>query len=152
VNLRRLPLVLLFSVAVCWPFASWAREQHLVLIASADAGITPLSVVELRRLFLGLPVKRGGQFLVPVINRSSERSYQVFLQAVMAMSDRSYHRQLLRRFYRSGIQPPAEIRDFDDLLAGVKRRPGAVTYVIRERLPDDPGIRVVQELWWGQLR
>lgn len=150
--LRRFSLILLFSVAACWPFASCAREQHLVLIAAADAEISPLSVVELRRLFLGLPVKRAGRALVPIINRSSERSYQVFLQAVMAMSDRSYHRQLLRRFYRSGIQPPAEIRDFADLLAAVKRRPGVVTYVIGERLPNDLGISIVQELWRGQLR
>ena len=151
-SLRSIIRILVFWVVACLPFSLCAQEEHLVLIAARDSDITPLSMIELRRLFLGFPVRRGGRPVVPVLNRSSEQSYQVFLQAVMAMSARAYHRHLLRRFYRSGIRPPEEVRELKTLLDVVKYRPGAVTYVIRKRLPDDPDIKIVQELWRGRLR
>jgi len=119
---------------------------------SLPGEIDHLSAAELQRLFLGMPVTRHGQSLRALVNRSDDRSYQIFLQAVMGMSAPTYQRRLLGRLYRKGIQPPPVVEDFEALLAAVKESPGTVTYVLAGDLPDDPELRVVQELWRGAVR
>lgn len=125
--------------------------RRLVLVASGDSPLTSLSTFDVRRLFLGIPVMTGKQYLLPLNNTTGLLVHQVFLQKVIYMSSQKYKRQLLARVFRQGGERPVFHSDSKELLKALRTRPGAVSYMWADRAETAPGLKIVQVLWQGSI-
>ncbi len=120
----------------------------VVLVASPGFPLPDtLSVSELRRLFLGIPVYRGREVLTPLINASDKDLYQAFLQKVMFMSEANYQRQLVMRVFRRGGKRPEVFRDPRKLAQAMMVAPLNITFMTREQVKQLKNVKVVQPLW-----
>lgn len=124
-----------------------AADRVAVLVVSTDSPLTTLEPIELRKLFLGLPVLRGGRPLRPVRNVSDEQLSQVFLQHVVAMSQTAYDRRILSQVLQQGRPRPQEIKSREQLMQALAADPLAVSYVWMKDVPPTARIRIVRVLW-----
>lgn len=122
-------------------------DRQLVVVASADSGITALSTAEIRKLFLGIVVEQQGRSLLALRNQTDPVLHEVFLQKVMFMSGPMYERTLLTRLLRTKATRPEAYDSEPALLQALHANPGAVTYMWASRAADLPDLRVVVELW-----
>jgi hypothetical protein len=119
----------------------------VVLIMGAANPAVTLDAIDIKRLFLGIPVQRGDASLHALINASDPGLQQVFLQYVVSMSEAGYQRRLLMLGLEQGRRLPRAYRDNDRLLAAVAADGTAVSYSWESSLRGHPGIRVLRELW-----
>ena len=127
------------------------ETQRLVLVADARSNLPPLTLRELRRAYLGVPVLKAGQRLQPLINLTDERLYEVFLQKVMHMSSQTYQRQLTSRFLRAKGRRPPIYRNLNSLLEVLSKEHNAITYILwDEAAKKDAGLKIIAVLWGGK--
>src|SRR3569833_4459775 len=125
---RRILWVALIWLALCG--AAPAEEPNsLILVTDKASGITSLTSSELRRLFLGLPVRKNDRPLVPLIIQCDPVLYQVFLQKVVFMSSQSYERHLLDSVIQLGGQRPKIHYQQDALNSDLHHHPGTVIFI-----------------------
>ncbi len=128
------------------------HAEQLLLIASKNISITPLTGNEIKRLFLAAPVIHSGIKLSPVINRSDRLTYQVFLQAVMGRSAYTYEKQLLTRFYTSGVAKPLVVRSHKKLYEMLNVLPGAISFIMDRDFGENKQVQKIQILWKGEIQ
>lgn len=141
------PVALL--LLVCVIHSADSAERRMVLVSNDQLTLPPPSALELRRLFLGLPVVKDGHTLEPLRNNTDPVLYEVFLQKIVFLSAHNYEHQLLSQVFRLGGQRPAFYSDMNELVSALKTRPGAVTYMWADTAQTLPGIRIVEDLWQG---
>lgn len=126
-----------------------AGEDRLVLVAPEGQKVQPLNKTELRRLFLGLPVYRKGVLLQPLINKSEDFCYQVFLQSIVGMSQKRYERTLVSSLYRQGINSPPVYTDVDKILEEMTKSSSRVSFMFIHDGTELTGksLEIVQEIW-----
>jgi hypothetical protein len=145
--IRRAPrLALLLSLCGALLPAA-ARADRVVLIVSAASPVTMLDAVDIKRLFLGIPVERGEVTLHAVLNNSDEQLRMVFLQYVVSMSEPAYERRLLMLTLEQGRRMPTIFTDNAQLLAAVGANAGAVSYAWESAALRNPRVRIIRELW-----
>ncbi len=134
--------------AALWSAAACAqRHDVVVLIDNAGSNVTSLSSVEVRKLFMGLTVMRGGHALRALRNDSDRRLEQIFLQNVVAMSDTTYERRVLGLALRQGRAPPPAAHSVADLLRKIAHDPELVSFAWASDVAGKPGIRIIRTLW-----
>lgn len=144
VRLLRLAVAVL-ALAVAAPAP--AGERQVVLVVNADSPVTQLDPIEIRKLFLGLPVLRQGRKLLPVHNASDRQLNQVFLQHVVAMSQSAYDRHVLAQVLQQGRPRPLELTSRQQVLTTLYADRHAVSYVWLQDVARDPRIRILRVLW-----
>ena len=115
-----------------------------------------LDAIEIRKLFLGLPVLRENRPLHAVRNASDTFLTEVFLQHVVAMSESAYDRRILAQMLQQGRPLPPELKSSDAVVADPARRSlGRELYVVarRGREPAPASVaramdRVTNRLWF----
>jgi len=137
--------VVLLLLGMAAPVA--AAERALVLIASTGSAVEHLDPIEIRKLFLGIPVLRNGAPLRPVCNMTDERIQEVFLQYVVAMSQSAYDRRILSQVNNAGRARPLELRSRAAVLATIYADRQAVSYVWLADVAGNPRIRILRVLW-----
>jgi len=138
--------LLLIAAMVMWGDAALA-ESAVVLVTSSDGPIQEMSSLEVRKAYMGVAVTVDGTTVRAVRRADDERLNQIFLQSVIAMSERSYERRLLSLVLRSGVPRPAEVGDLEELSELLERIPSAVSYMWRRDAEGDPGVRIIRILW-----
>ncbi len=136
-----------FAVLLGQSYALQARE--LVLVCRSQESINVFSKTELRRLFLGFPVKKNNTLVNALRNTSENDVYQVFLQNVMFMSKRNYERRLLSLNFTRGNKVIPDYEDTLLLIKNIKKNSNNVSYVWRDNLDESQGLTVIQVLWEG---
>lgn len=146
---RKLTLLsLLLGGMLLGPWAPAAgRGDRVVLIVNATSPATMLDAVDIKRLFLGIPVERGTATLHALLNDSDPQLRMVFLQYVVSMSDPAYQRRLLMLTLEQGRRMPASYADNAQLLAAVAADREAVSYAWESAALRNPHVRVLRELW-----
>lgn len=143
--MRRRLFILLLACGVLGPVRS--ASESVVLVVRADSPVANLSSVQVRKLFLGVPVLIDGKLLHPIRNRSDARLDDIFLQQIVAMSQEAYDRQSLVGLNRQGWVRPAEavsvVRVIDTLYAD----PQAVSYMWLRDVEHNPRLKVLRILW-----
>ena len=124
-----------------------ARADRVVLIVNAASPVAMLDAIDIKRLFLGIPVERGDVTLHAVLNNSDEQLKAVFLQYVVSMSEPTYQRRLLMLTLEQGRRMPAAFTDNAQLLAVVAASTGAVSYAWESAVLRNPRVRILRELW-----
>ena len=128
-----------------------ADERTLVLVASATSDIPQLTVPEIRKLFLGVPLDKNGKRILPLLNNSDRLLYEVFLQNVTFMSAPAYEQQVLSIVFRLGGKRPDRYTDPNALLDALRKNPEAVTYLWDDQVREDQGTKLVSKLWTGSV-
>ena len=143
--MRRLLLILLLVSGVFGPVHS--ASESVVLVARADSPVRDLSSVEVRKLFLGVPVLVDGKLLHPLRNRSDVRLDDIFLQQIVAMTQEAYDRQILVGLNRQGWVRPAEAASVGRVIETLYADPQAVSYMWRRDVEHNPRLKVLRTLW-----
>jgi hypothetical protein len=152
---RRIPLIkpkIMFVLALLLSGTGAAHEVHreVVLVVGANSPITSISSLELRKLYLGLPVSLEGVFVRPLVNHSDEMLQAIFFQSAMGMSEAAYERQLLSLTLRFGRLRPGVLHNADEVKETLKRDPRAISYTWRSDISPEDGLRIVKLLWHEQ--
>jgi hypothetical protein len=135
--------VLSLALAVCTP----AGERQVVLVVSASSAVKELNPIEIRKLFLGLPVQRDNRPLIPVRNSSDRQLEQVFLQDIVAMSQSAYDRRILAQTLQHGRPRPLELHSREEVLAQLYADRFAVSYAWLDDVATNPRLRTLRVIW-----
>lgn len=130
--MRRLDLRTLI-VAGLFLVAGEAVAGHVVvLVAHIDSPILDVSSLELRKIYLGITVRHNNRVIRGLRNKTDSQLNRIFLQDVVAMSERSYERRLLSFTLKYGRPRPAEVGDHKALVDALSHDLYAVTYMWQE--------------------
>lgn len=116
------------------------------LVTHKSSAVESLSLLQIRRLYLGFPVKNM-YVNRPVINRSSEHLYEHFLKNVMHMTKEGYKRKIVRRVFRHGADYIKELNSIDDIAEHLNVYTNDVVFVQGRNLDRLDNTRVVVRLW-----
>jgi hypothetical protein len=137
----------LLVIAALGCLAAASMHQSLVLVARSDANFDRLSSVEIRKLFLGIPVLRNGIALQPIINRSDPLLHETFLQNVIFMSAQNYDRQLFSQVFRMGGAPPTTVQTLEALRSALEDSNSRVAVMWSDSISPDARIKTLSVLW-----
>ncbi|MGD0959988.1 MAG: hypothetical protein ABSB19_09280 [Methylomonas sp.] len=146
--LRRLCLfclLIFLSTQVIWALS----RRSLVLATSSSSSVPALTVQEARKLFLGVPLEKGGERPVPLLNISDPLIFEVFLQNVAFMSANVYENQTLSVVFRLGGKRPERFDDLKNLMDTLQKKPGTVTFLWEDQVLANQGVKSVNVLWQG---
>jgi len=124
-------------------------ERKVVLVAGATSPLHDLDSLELRKIYLGFTVRRDGRTVKGLRNTGDKDLNRIFLQAVVAMSEKSYMRRLLSLTLRQGIPRPSEYDKPDNLLDALSDDPYSVTYMWDDAAAHSPDVKTLRVLWQG---
>jgi hypothetical protein len=142
--IRRLILLVLCTLLT----ANVGATSHtLVLVVRADSKVVDLDSLQVRKLFLGVPVLVSGSPLHPVRNRSDAELDPIFLQQIVAMSQSAYEREILIGVNRQGWLRPVEVSTTRKVIEALNADPNAVSFMWQADVAHNPGLRVIRELW-----
>ena len=149
---RRIPLSnlrinLFFALLLAATGATAEGQREVVLVVAANSPIIAVSSLELRKLYLGIPVSLDGVLVRPLRNHSDEQLQEIFFQSAMAMSEAAYERQLLSLTLRFGRLQPEVRHSAKELIAILRQDNNAITYMWRSDISVEDGLRVVKLLW-----
>jgi len=133
--LKRVSKLLLLA-ALC-AGGALARADDLYVICNAR---TPLSLADVRDLFLGERQFLGAVKLVPIDNGAAQAA---FLEKVLKMNAGKYSISWTKKSFRDGINPPLVAGSDAEALAYVKHTSGACSYVTT---PIDGDVAVIGKL------
>ena len=139
---KLLPLVVLALMA-----EMAAAQDAVVLVVGRDSPINEISLLDIRKAYLGISVSLGGGTVRPLRRNDDEQLNQIFMQTVIAMSERSYERRLLSLMLRFGTPRPEETDDRDELDRRLAERPYSIAYMWKSEAEADARVKVVRTLW-----
>ena len=128
-----------------------AVHTELVLVTFDPDCTSELSSIELRKLFLGLRTRKNQHIIKPLRNKISQEINDLFIQAVMAMSSRTYERRLIMGIFQQGRPRPPEYDNIRDLLEVLQQQPCSLTYIWSNQASQIPKLKIIQILWSGSL-
>src|SRR5215470_13304718 len=111
--LARAALSLACALAMRLPGAS--APSDLVIVVDESSPVRSISVADVRRRYLGIPVVVDGIEVVPVRNLSDADFYEMFLQRVLFMSAQSYERRMVSKIFREGGSSILAVGSRDEL-------------------------------------
>ncbi len=124
-----------------------AEDAAVVLVTGKDSPIENISSLEMRKIYFGISVSVDGHTIRALRRRDDERLNQIFLQSVIAMSQRSYERRLLSLALRFGTPRPVEIKSRDELLRLLAENPSTIAYMWKSNAEADPRVKIIRVLW-----
>jgi len=144
---QHLPTKLIMTLLVSLSLSFTAFGKQLVLVSSTAANYEPLSSFEVRKIFLGFPIKRKNTLLTAIRNKSDEESYQVFLQKVIHLSAKNYERRLMSKTFRTGTTSVSSIATLPALTNKLLSNKSNLSVMWRKDVEVNHNLKVVQVLW-----
>lgn len=142
----RFAQVLIF-LATAFTAQAFAEDVAVVLVTGKDSPIESISSLEIRKAYFGISVTIDGNTVRALRRRDDEQLNQIFLQSVIAMSQRSYERRLLSLTLKFGTPRPLEVRDREELLKFLERNPSAIAYMWKSNAESNSRVRIIRALW-----
>lgn len=141
----RIKLAVLALTLLC-AGATWA-DPSVVLVAYKDSPIESISLLEVRKVYLGIRVFVDGRSVTAYRRRDDEHLNDIFMQVVAAMSRRSYERRLLSLTLKYGSPRPTEVDGLDALVEELSTHPMAIGYTWQSDAEKDERLKVLRVLW-----
>ncbi len=147
-SLSRLVIWLLLLPG-CFPMAmaNAGQGDSGVLVVAQGSPVQKISVLEIRRIYLGLEPSVDSGINQPVINLSAPALYKAFLENVMHMTERGYRRKTVKRIFRQGGEKVKQIKSLSELIEHLKNNKNDVTFMDLKTAQQSKEVRVVQVLW-----
>ena len=143
------PRIALIAVLLLLPGLA-AAERHLVLVTGKDCPAEAVSMLDVRKAYLGIGVEIEGHPLRAFRLMAGGRIDEVFYQNVVAMSARSYERRMLSMTLKYGTPRPREFDSISTMVAEMVGTKCAIGYMWRQDVASYEGIKVVRLLWQGE--
>ena len=124
-----------------------AAERQVVLVAATTSPLHNLDSLELRKIYLGFIVKRDGNVIKGLRNTEDQNLNSIFLQTVVAMSEKSYNNRLLSLAIRQGTPRPAIYDKLDGLLVALLTKPYSVSYMWKDDAVESSKVKILRVLW-----
>lgn len=147
ISVRRVLASMLACCLLALPASPVWPDHAVVLVTSSDGGIQELSALDIRKAYLGVNVIVNNRSVRAIRLLSDERLNQIFMQSVIAMSERSYERRLLSLTLRFGRPRPEQVDSPEQLRQVLNGSANSIGYMWREDAEREPGLRIVRVLW-----
>lgn len=125
----------------------YASDVTGVLVTAENSQLNKLSIIEVRKLYLGQAASKISGIKQPVINECDKQVYQAFMNKIMRMTEKSYNRKRIKRIFRQGSDKIVTINNDEELIKFIIDNPNNVTFMSMENAKNVKGIKVVQPLW-----
>ncbi len=122
-------------------------ERQVVLVAASKSPLHDLNSLELRKIYLGFTVKRDGENVEGLRYTEDKNLNRIFLQTVVAMSEKSYKNRLLSLNLRQGTPPPSKYDNSEDLLTALSTKPFSVSYMWKDDAVKSSTLKILRVLW-----
>jgi len=142
----QISLVFVFLVLSSFKI-SYAQDAGGVLVVAESSPVQNASIIEIRRIYLGLPPSTDSLIKKPVINISDQKTYKAFLKNIMHMTEKGYQRKLIKRIFRQGGGKIIEVESDANLVSYLEKNPHDVSFMDKDTAMKTKGIKVVQVLW-----
>ena len=139
--------MLLCCIGILLSLAVVAAERQVVLVASSTSPLHNLDSLELRKIYLGFTVKRNGKIVKGLRYTEDKNLNSIFLQTVVAMSEKSYKNRLLSLTLRQGTPRPARFNNSKDLLYALSVNPYSVSYMWKDDADLLSEVKILRVLW-----
>lgn len=113
-----------------------ANAGDIVVISNSEITI---SADEIEDVYIGEKQFAGSTRLIPVDNAALQED---FLARLMRMDTVKYNRLWTKKLFRDGLAQPAMKSGDTEVIAYVKRTPGAIGYVSTAK----PGVKVIHKI------
>ena len=137
--------VLAFAL-LCLPGVA-AAEQQLVLVTADSCPADEISMLDVRKAYLGIGVELLDQQIRAYRLVRDERIERIFFQNVVAMSQITYERRMLSLTLKYGTPRPREFTTTDALAEALQQRECGIGYMWREQAFSYPSLKVIRVLW-----
>jgi len=124
-----------------------AADHEVVLVAAATSPLKNLGALELRKLYLGFPVLQESKLIKGLLNTTDRDIERIFLQTVVAMSEKSYERRQLLQTMQEGTPRLREYNNLEDLQEALVSEPNSVTYMWLDDAVRMPDVKILKVLW-----
>lgn len=146
-SMRQFSAKLLVFIALALMGGASSAEQTVVLVTSKDSPIEALTALEIRKAYFGISVTIGGRSINAIRLRGDKRLNQIFLQSVIAMSDKSYERRLLSMALKYGRPRPREASNVAELVASISTNSPSIGYMWKSDADQDARVKIIRVLW-----
>jgi hypothetical protein len=143
---QRFALVTLVSVLALLQQAH-AADRVVVLVTSSDCAMEAISTLDIRKAYLGFGVSYEEKSVRAFRLGNDTKLNQIFLQSVVAMSEKTYERRLLLQLVKYGQPRPREFGSVSELAAALKEGPCNIAYMWQSDLKERTGIKGIKVIW-----
>ena len=137
--------VLAFAL-LCLPGVA-AAEQQLVLVTADSCPADEISMLDVRKAYLGIGVELQDLQIRAYRLVRDERIERIFFQNVVAMSQITYERRMLSLMLKYGTPRLREFTTTDALAEALQKRECGIGYMWREQAFSYPSLKVIRVLW-----
>jgi ABC-type phosphate transport system substrate-binding protein len=145
--MKKARLILLCCMGICLCLHAAHAAHQVVLVTASDSPLSELDSLQLRKIYLGFGVKSDGRAITAYRNTADEALNRIFLQTVVAMSEKAYTRRQLSLVLRKGVPRVAEFDDPEKLLAALKKNPYSISYMWKEDAISSSEVKILRVLW-----
>jgi len=135
-------------VLLCLPGMAAAEEQ-LVLVTADSCPADEISMLDIRKAYLGIGVELQDRQIRAYRLVRNERIERIFFQNVVAMSQITYERRMLSLMLKYGTPRPREFTTTEALAEALQQQDCGIGYMWREQAVSYPGLKVIMVLWQG---
>jgi len=146
-SVRKHVVQLFVSIALMLPMAASMAEDAVVLVTYSDSSVEAISSLDIRKAYLGILVTIDGNTIRPIRRQEDQRLNMIFLQSVIAMSQKSYERRLISMMLKFGTPRPTEVDSRDELLEQLASNPGAIAYMWKSDAEAESRVKAIRVLW-----
>lgn len=125
-------------------------QRTVVLVTNESCSMETISTLDVRKAYFGVTVNIEGSIIRPFRLNDDSNLNQIFLQSVIAMSEKSYERRLLSLVLKYGTPRPEEFNSVADLTNALRRSKCGIAYMFKQDADELDGIRTVKLLWHGE--
>jgi hypothetical protein len=140
-------MTLLIVIVLAMQQQAGAAGHSVSLITSVACKIETISPLDIRKAYLGIRVNIGTVNVKAFRLKGDDKLDDIFFQSVVALSEKSYERHLLRRLIKNGQPRPQEYGSAADLFAALDATPCSIGYAWDSDTRDRVGIKVIRVLW-----
>jgi hypothetical protein len=138
---------LLLLLSGCFAVTVANASDSGALVVAQDSPVQKISILEIRRIYLGLEPSADSHINRPVINLSDPVLYKAFLENVMHMTERGFRRKTVKRIFRQGGEKVKQLKSRAALIEYLKNNKNDVTFMDLKTAQRSKEVRVVQVLW-----
>jgi hypothetical protein len=138
--------VLIASVLATSQHAN-AADSVVLLVTSIECQMTTISSLDVRKAYLGVRVVYENSPIRAIRLTSDDRLNQIFLQAVVAMSEETYERRLVSQLLKFGRPRPPEFDSIEDLVVALSDTPCSVAYMWNTDFDTQTGLKALKTIW-----
>lgn len=124
-----------------------AAQPELVFVAARGSDVDSVSILDIRRLYLGMPAAHNTHIQKVLLNRSNDTAHREFLKDILHLTEAAYQRKITKKIFRRG---KGYIDSFDrqsDLVAFLLKNKNTISYMNKADVANNRDLKVIQLIW-----